>query len=266
MSKREIGNEYRVGAMSFLARAGYASTRQIALAVWKGCDMSSRKMASRTLRWLRGKGYIVTKREGGSVNGEQLSALTAAGAAWIAENGEPLPGGKAHARDWLRHAHPHRTACNSVYAGICGDLRERVSWSELEVRAKIAPLHQFAYTFEGVQTVKIPDLVAIHVHGGYQWIEVENAWRSETDLKKMVACLRAMFYDSRQTRFACAHFVITAPGAKTIGERLRRAMTHGPDSGWPRQIKELDARILAERIKVSTLDRETLELTRVFPA
>ena len=60
---------------------------------------------------------------------------------------------------------------------------------------------------------------------------------------------------------ACVHFVITAPGAKSIGTRLRKALTHGPDSGWPRQVRELDARILSAHIKVSVLDPETLTLT-----
>lgn len=263
MNKREQGHEYRVQTMIFLARTGYGSTRQVARAVWRGGDMSSRKMASRTLRWLLEQGYIVTKRDGGSVNGEQLSAVTSVGAAWIAEHGEPLPGGKAHARDWLRHAHAHRTACNSVYAAKCGMLdEERLIWSELEVRAKIAPIHQFAYTFDEKKTVKIPDLLAKLANGGYEWIEVENNWRSETDLKKMIACMRAMFWGA-QTRFSHVHFVITAPGAKSIGQRLRRAMTHDLHSGEARQIKELDARILREHLKVSTLDPETLELKRV---
>lgn len=99
MSKRTRGNAYRVNTLRLLARVGYASTRQVARAVWWRCDESTRKMAGRTLRWLLEHGLIVTKRDGDSINGEQLAAVTAAGAAWLAENGDPLPYGKAHARD-----------------------------------------------------------------------------------------------------------------------------------------------------------------------
>lgn len=264
MNKQRQGQIYRVNTMRLLARLGYASTRQIARSVWSGCDESSRKMAGRTVTWLLERGLVVVKREGGTVNGERLAAVTAAGATWLAEHGEPLPGGKAHARDWLRHAHAHRSACNSVYASRCGLLSDdRMVWSELEIRARIAPVHQFSYTFENSTTVKIPDVLARHADGRYEWIEVENTWRSASDFTKLVEFLRAMFYNVQQTRFACVHLVVTSPGAKTIGARLRKRMTHGLDSGEPRQIKEADARILSSHLKVSALDPDTLELMPV---
>ncbi len=261
MNKRTQGHIYRAQTLRLLAHLGYASTRQVTKAVWRECDESSRKMAGRTLRWLLEHGFIVTRRDNDSINGEQLAAVTAAGATWLAEHDEPLPCGKAHARDWLRHAHSHRTACNSVYAAMCRLISDPGVWSELEVRSKLSPLHEFAYRSEEGATVKIPDLVAENADQKLIWVEVENTWRSEKDLEKMVACLRAMF--RKPDRIACVHFVITAPGAKTIGARLRRALTHGPKSGSPRQIKELDARIISERIKVSQLDPETLTLDTV---
>ncbi len=261
MSKRTRGHAYRVNTLKLLGRVGYASTRQVARAVWWRCDESTRKMAGRTLRWLLEHGYIVTKRDGNNINGEQLSAVTAAGAAWLAENGDPLPYGKAHARDWLRHAHSHRTACNSVYAAMCGLFPDTVAWSELEVRAGLAPVCKLEYTLDGVDTVKVPDLVADHANG-LEWVEVENTWRSDKDLAKMVESMRAMFRGNGKG-ISCVHFVITSPGAKTIGQRLRKALTHGMDSGWPRQVKELDARILSQHIKVSALDPETLTLTPI---
>lgn len=260
MSKRTQGHKYRVNTMRLLARLGYASTRQVAKGVWWRCDESTRKMAGRTLRWLLERGYIVTKRADDSVNGEQLSAVTAAGAAWLAEMGEPLPGGKAHARDWLRHAHNHRTACNSVYVAMCGLFPDTAAYSELEVRAGLAPVCEIAYTLDGRDTVKIPDLVADHANGR-QWVEVENNWRNDKDLAKMIESMRVMFRSDKG--ISHVHFVITAPGAKTIGARLRKALTHDLSSGWPRQVKELDARILASHLKVSTLDADTLELTTV---
>lgn len=265
MNKQKRGQIYRVHTMRLLARLGYASTRQIARAVWGVCDESSKKMAGRAVTWLLERGLVVVKREGGTVNGERLAAVTAAGARWLAEHGEPLPGGKAHARDWLRHAHSHRSACNSVYAARCGlvDDDDRVVWSEVEIRAKTAPVSQFSYRFENSETVKIPDLLARLTDGRYEWMEVENTWRSATDFTKLVEFLRAMFYNAKQTRFACVHLVVTAPGAKNIGARLRKRLTHDLHSGEPRQIKETDARILASHLKVSQLDHETLELSRV---
>ena len=259
MNKREQGALYRVLALRALAHLGYATTRQVAKIVWRQCDGSTRKMAGRTLRWLHERGYIVTKRDGSSVNGEQLAAVTAAGAAWLAKNGDPLPFGKAHARDWLRHAHSHRTACNSVYAAAAGPLADRCAWSELEIRAGLAPLRQLAYGHEGIVQGKVPD-VLLQLTTGLAWVEVENSWRSDKDLAKMVASMRSMFVDER---IAQVYFVITAPGAKNIGTRLRSAFTHNAESGWPRQVKELDSKILQGFIKVFTLNSDTLELLSV---
>lgn len=259
MNKREQGMHYRVQMLRALARLGYATTRQLAKIVWGRCDGSTRKMAGRTLRWLLDSGYIVTRRDADSVNGEQLAAVTIAGATWLARNGDPLPYGKAHARDWLRHAHSHRTACNSVYAAATGLYPNRCAWSELEIRAGLAPLGQLEYSFDGAVLGKIPD-VLLELPAGLAWVEVENSYRSDKDVAKVLASMRAMVIDKRVTE---VHFIITAPGAKSIGTRLRKALTHGPDSGWPRQVKELDARILAQYVKVSTLNSETLELSPV---
>lgn len=266
MNKREQGLQYRVLVLMALARLGYATTRQLAKVVWWRCDESTRKMCGRTLRWLLRHGFIVTKRDGDSVNCEMLAAVTAAGATWLAEHGDPLPGGKAHARDWLRHAHSHRTACNSVYAA-CGHLfPDTCAWSELEIRAGMSPITQLPYYLEDSATGnlemlnKIPDVLVELADGRLAWVEVENSWRSDKDLAKVVASMRAMAADKR---IAEVRFVITAPGAKTIGTRLRKALTHGPDSAWPRQRRELDARLLAQYVKVYSLNDDTLEVSPV---
>lgn len=259
MNTKKQGQSYRSETLRFLARVGYASTRQIAAAVWGRCTPSARKMAGRTLRALLASGFIVTRRDADSVNGEMLAAVTAAGANALAEIGEPLPYGKAHARDWLRHAHSHRTACNSVFAAAASTFPGADAWSELEIRAGNAPIAQLEYGFDGVRQGKIPDVLLEHA-AGFAWVEVENSWRSEKDLAKAVASMRAMTADKRITAI---YFVITAPGAKTIGARLRKALTHAPDSGWPRQVKEADARILAQYLRVFALDSDTLELSPV---
>lgn len=219
-------------------------------------------MAERTLRSLRDDGYIVSCREGNSIHGEQLSALNRKGAELLSTIAVELPGGKHHARDWLRHAHKHRTACNSVFAAMYSRAESLAGslWSELEVRARLAPLNAFKYGHEGVVQDKIPDLIS-RCSDGLEWIEVENAYRSDGDLQKVVAFMRGLFHPDASAGVARVHFIITSNGANSIGARLRKAMTHDAHSAWPRQIKERDTDILAKRIRVSMLDADTLTLT-----
>lgn len=259
MNKRELGAAYRMHVIQLLSVMGYASTRQLAKGVWGRCDLSTRKMVGRTLRWLLAQRWIVAKRDGAGINKvnyELLYALTAAGAEVARQHGNPLVADKVHARDYLRHAHDHRTACNSVYVAWPSD----EIYSELQVRTGDCPLPSFAYRFDGQELHKIPDLVAEGER--LTWIEVENSWRSDKDLSKVVACLRAMFSDER-TSIDCMHFVVTAEGAKTIGKRLQKKLTHGPESGWSAPVRALDARILEKHLKVSVLDSEMLTLQEI---
>ena len=256
MNKRELGAQYRIKILCLLAVLGYATTRQLAKATWNRCDESTKKMAGRTLRWLQRNRLIVSKRDGegvNKVNNELLFALTALGAEEARRNGSKLVADKVHARDYLRHAHGHRTACNSVYAAV-----QAPAWSELQIRAGAGPFGQFKYRLEGQGVAKIPDLV-VAVGDRYVWIEVENSWRSDKDLTKVVECMREMF-TRVPDRISCMHFVVTVEGAKTIGKRLRQKLTHGPESGWSAPVRQLDARILAEHLKVSMLDPEALTL------
>lgn len=260
-SKQQIGREYRVKALRFLARVGYATTRQIAMAIFGTCDVSTRKMTGRTIRSLLALGYLVKKRNGDTVTGEMMLALNRAGVAALSELIE-LPDGRAHARDWIRHAHKHRTACNSVFAVITRGLDEDVGWSELEIRAGVAPAELSTFNYrdeEGNNLQKIPDLL-LHGVSAPIWVEVENAWRGTRDFHKLVLFLRRIFGQPIPL-VEKVWFVVSAPGAKTIGKRLCAALTHRPDSGYPRQIRELDAHILAKRITVLQLDAEQLKLT-----
>lgn len=262
-SKQQIGREYRAKTLKFLAHVGYATTRQIAMAVLGSCDMSGRKMAGRTIRSLFALGYLARKRDGDSVAGEMMLALNRAGVAALAELVE-MPSGRAHARDWLRHAHKHRTACNSVYAAVTRGLDEDIGWSELEIRAGSAPAKLSAFSYsddDGINLQKIPDLL-LHGFAGPIWVEVENGWRGARDMQKLVWFLRSIF-EHPAPLIDKVWFVVTASGAKTIGKRLHAALTHGPESGYPRQIRELDARILSERLAIFQLDADLLELTRL---
>lgn len=269
-SKQEQGHHYRVQTLRLLARLGYASTRQVARAVWGACTLSTRKMASRTIRWLFAAGYVVSRRDRDSVNGERLIALSAAGAEKLAEWGTPLMGGKAHARDWLRHAHAHRTACNAVFSATAGerDSLDDVGWSELEIRNGTAPaeLSSFPFTADGQDLQKIPDLLLKRIDGvaAPVWVEVENTWRSAKDLQKAVSFMRAMFRQPAPPA-SLILFVITAPGASSIGRRLAAALGPGDPhtDGRSRPLRELDAHILAKRISVLELDQGTLTFRRV---
>lgn len=259
MNKRETGALYRIETLKLLARLGYASTRQIARGVMGSCDESKRKMIGRTMRWLQDQGMVVAKRDGKGiikVNYELLYALTAYGVDQLKAHGTDLVGGKLHARDYLRHAHDHRTACNSVYVA----LRPQQKWSELEVRNGTSPLTHLEFIFDDQEHSKIPDLVAQFTGQGYIWIEVENAWRSDKDLTKMIACMRSMFDLNRGIDRVV--FVSTVTGAKTIGKRLRQKLTHGPESGWSAPVRALDAQIL-KHIEVYELDPTTLTLQRM---
>ncbi|MGE8451231.1 MAG: replication-relaxation family protein [Pseudomonadales bacterium] len=258
MNKRNLGAAYRANTLLLLAAVGYASTRQVARSVWGRCDESSRRMASRLLRRLHEQRYVVRRREDDGIamaNQELLFALTQSGADEVRRLGSSLVAAKVHARDYLRHAHSHRTACNGVYVAWPNPS----IWSELEVRVGEAPVTEFSYQMDGEKLGKIPDLIAADGRG-YEWIEVENSWRSEKDLVKVVECMREMFSHSSDPHITRMHFIVTVLSAKTIGQRLKKRLTHGPDSGWPRQVKELDARILSQHLRVSEFDSETLEL------
>lgn len=259
MNKREIGRANRELIFELLAQVGYATTRQVAQYVWSRCDNSTRKMAGRMLRRLLADGHIVAKRDNDDINAEQLVALTKKGALEASGLNAHLPDGKVHARDYLRHAHRHRTACNSVFVALPVDW---IVHSELYVRAKKAPIPSFEYHFEDAAVRKIPDLVAEHPDNTIEWFEVENTWRSDVDLAKAVAFMRTLFSQPGQ-EVDRVHFVITDKRATSIGQRLRARLTHGPESGWPRQVKELDARILAKHIRVSLLDSDSLTLRPV---
>lgn len=268
-TKREIGFAYRVNALRVLSRLGYATTRQLARLILGGCDANQRKMVGRTLRWLSDNRYIVLRRNNDSINGEQLSALTTAGARWLLQHQEVLPGRKAHGRDWLRHAHSHRTACNSVFAAF-GALAQEDTFSELEVREDRCPISKFKFMLDNAEYLKIPDLVRkIETDedvDAYEWIEVENSWRNDKDLLKMVNCMRAMFYN--RNKIFRVRFVVTSPAARSIQKRITKLMTHKADSGFSRIIRELDARILRDHLVFSELDHEnlTLESLNLSPA
>lgn len=143
-------------------------------------------------------------------------------------------------------------------------LDEDLGWTELEIRAGVAPAHLSAYEFrddDGNLQQKIPDLL-LHGTTGPIWCEIENSWRGARDFRKLIAFLRHMF-DTPSPAVEQVWFITTAPVAKTIGKRLHAALVHDADSGYPRQVRELDARILRSYVAVFRLDPDLLQLARV---
>lgn len=260
LSNQARGARYRQHTLELLGRLGYGSARQIARGVWGELTPSTRKMASRLLGRLRNERLVVSKRDGDCVNGELLYALTKTG---VAKLTYPLPLRRGHARDWLRHAHAHRTVSNSVFVAgnpVMSSADDNLGLTELEIRSGELPpeLSRFEYQVDGQRQVKIPDVVFDHPQR--IWVEVENAWRSSKDLNKLVQFLRALFWHGPKD-FDEVWLVVTTSGAKTIGQRLLNALSHDdPLDGWPRQVKELDARLLESHVKVWVLDPATLTL------
>lgn len=209
------------------------------------------------MSWLAKNKLVVSRREGAGiidVNTEMLFGLNAAGVQAARDLGIEPPGGKLHARDYLRHAHSHRTACNSVFSNLAA--RGIECWSELEIQNEQAPLkrHEF-WSDDGERLGKIPDLLARRPDsGGLVWIEVENAWRSGKDLQKMVDAMRSLFEKEIVESF---NFFVTNPSGKRIKQRLMQKLTHGPESGWAAPTRLLDERI-KRHIAVAAVDPETL--------
>ena len=260
LSNQARSLRYRQHTLELLGRLGYGSARQIAKGVWGQLTPSTRKMASRLLGRLRNERLVVSKRDGDSVNGEQLFALTKAGVAKLVY---PLPLRRGHARDWLRHAHAHRTMANTVFVAgnpTMNSADDNQGLTELEIRSGEMPpeFTRFEYYVDEQRQVKIPDVVFNHAQR--VWVEVENAWRSSKDLTKLVQFLRALFWLGSK-EFDEVWLVVSAASARTIGQRLHKALSHtDPLDGWPRQVKELDARLLESHVKVWVLVTDTLTL------
>lgn len=265
-SKQQIGHDDRVATMTLLTRLGYASTRQVAMGTYGACTASTRCMASRMLRDLLGRGLLVEKRDGDTINGERLVALSRAGVNALAQTA-PLPAGRKHGRDWLRHAHSHRTASNSVFVAHAGlqSTNFHHGRTELEIQCGQAPdqLVPFHFRNDGELHQKIPDLLLSGAPGtAPTWVEVENSWRSARDFRKLLGFLRSVFgMPAPPVRKVL--FVSTSAASRSIGERLRAAMSHEHGSGYSRLVQERDRRILDGHIEVMRLDADLMTLCPV---
>jgi hypothetical protein len=258
---RALATEHREATLLFIARVGYATVRQVARAVWGKADKSARMCAGRSLRWLSERNLLTRKRDGDTASCEYLYALTRAGVTTLNGLDVSLPGGKAHGRDWLRYAHSHRNACNDVFASLyaSAELKEAKMkvYSELEIRAGTAPVCNLEYkSADGSRFSKIPDLLMVGPRDRVTWIEVENAYRNDRDLQKVLSMMRAeaLTEKPRVNQFV---FYITAKGAVRIGERLKNALKPEPGAALG-SIAAADTRILREMLFVFAIDRDTL--------
>lgn len=272
-STRDIALENQKMTLRLLARLGYATPRQIALGVWRDVTPSTRKMANRTINALLAQKVIVEKRD--DVNSERLVALTKAGVQRLKTVADlSLARDKPHARDWLRHAHAHRTAANSVFVAGSVFVEDWEGETELEIRLgdaeKMPAAHcKYKSSLENIEEHKIADTVLYqydieHDKDINVWVEVEQSSRGQRDFAKCIDWLRAM-YSKPEPNADEVWFVITAPGANRIGERLKKALTPGGfvEDARPKHAKDLDQDILKKRVKVFKLDADTLNLTAV---
>lgn len=263
ISKMQKGLAYRQQALELLARLGYATTRQLALGVHGSTTLSKRKMMGRTTRWLEALGLVVSKKQTifglSSVNAETIYALTSSGASLARSMGSPLVANKAHGRDYLRHEHAHRTVCNSVFCALPGRV-----YSELEVRSNEAPLCWISVApTEGSAFKKIPDLIATADDNGLIWVEVENRYRSTTDLEKMISALQEMYSSRRRYNLSYALFVITDKSAKNIGARIKEKLLHAQETGISSAQRMFDKELLENFVRVIELEPDTLWLRPV---
>ncbi|WP_297575968.1 hypothetical protein [uncultured Deefgea sp.] len=238
LNKQQQGEINRLRVLLYISRVGYASLKQIARAIWQRTDASALVMTGRTLKWLTEEKYIVTRRD--TIKSELLVTLTKKSVRWLAERDFTLPDHWKHARDWLRHAHAHRTACNSVYACLySGDFSQPGVWSELEIGARVSPIFQQTYekqenafVLKEIHT-KIPDVIAESATG-FEWIEVENCSRSEADFEKLIMAMRAMrFANDRQ--ISNVHCIIASTAAERFSTRLKAYLVDGLGAFSPAQ-------------------------------
>lgn len=269
MDKKALGKENREITLKLISILGYATTRQIAKTLRENeLSHSSLNSATRMLRIMRDEKLILTERLGDLINNEQIAGLADKGARYL---NEEFGDNRTNTRDYMRHQHAHRTACNSVFcaypntrleviAALNG--RDRTVWSELEIRQGTAPICKFDFTYDGEKMQKIPDLLwlgekdtAEGVQETLVWVEVENNWRSEKDLNKLVWAMQVM-----STKPVYFEFVITKSVAHSIKERLRVKLLHTKETGVPRQQMMRDDEIW-KKLTFKELNHETLALT-----
>lgn len=226
--QRLIGAKRRLEVLYFLARAGYATTRQLAFYCTGSASKNKTNMLNRTLSRMLADRLIHERVD--RLQTERFVALTATGAHLAVKKIPALKGEVPSVCDNLRHVNSHRTAANGIlayYLRKYPSAAGHVVRSEIEIAANRA-LGQMQYWSgpDNRSLDKVADGI-IKVSRNNQWhsywLEVENSYRSPRDLQRLVAFCR-QWYRNRFQPFGTLVLIITDDCAKTVGERLFKAL------------------------------------------
>jgi hypothetical protein len=165
-----------------LHRFGWLKTRQIAALVWpKSADGGGYSMAQRTLRRLKLAHKVIPKL---APDGATIYALGRGGAKLLHDY-EGLEHAKT-TRDCMRSlpTYDHRALANDI--AITWINKGNTTWTEHEIQAGRAPVK--------VLRGKIPDVlldwseqtIAADGEVVLAWVEVENSWKSNRDMDKLL--------------------------------------------------------------------------------
>lgn len=180
---RQIAASNETAILIYLHRFGWLKTRQIAALVWpESAEGGGYSMAQRTLRRLKLARKVIAKI---APDGATIYALGRGGAQLLRETTE-IEDAKT-TRDCMRSlpAYDHRALANDL--AIAWIAQGKTAWTEHEVQTGRAPVK--------VHRGKIPDLlldwsektVAADDEVVLAWVEVENTWKSNRELDKMLA-------------------------------------------------------------------------------
>lgn len=226
--QRLIGAQRRLDVLYFLARAGYATTRQLAYYCTGSASKNKTNMLNRTLSRMLADKLIHERID--RLQTERFVALTTAGARLATEQIPALGGITPSVRDNLRHVNAHRTAANGIlayYLKKYPPVDGHIVRSELEIAANRA-LGQMQYWSgpDNRSLDKVADgIIKVSRNGGWNtfWLEIENSYRSPRDLQRLVAFCR-QWYRYRFQPFDMLVLVVTSDCAKTVGDRLVNAL------------------------------------------
>lgn len=258
-----IGMQRKFDVLYFLARIGYATTRQLAY-FCMGSTSTKTNMVNRTLAKMRGEKLIRERFD--RLGTERYVALTAAGARLAADKIPLLKNVVPKAHDNLRHVNSHRTACNGVlayYLRKYPPTARHECLSELEIASDKSIARMSYWSQTDTKTLnKTADCELKILRDGRwhtHWVEVENCSRSPRDLKRLVAFCR-QWYRSRYNNFDQQTFVVADDSARAIGRRLTKALNDAGenDDELRRHIPGILDRV--QILKLNTASNELLPL------
>jgi hypothetical protein len=188
LDTRQIAASNETAILIYLYRFGWLKTRQIAALVWpESAEGGGYSMAQRTLRRLKLARKVIAQI---APDGATIYALGRGGAQLLRETTEIVEAKTT--RDCMRYlsAYDHRALANDL--AISWIAQGKTAWTEHEVQTGRAPIR--------VLRGKIPDLlldwsektVAADDEVVLAWVEVENAWKSNREMDKMIGFFCAL--------------------------------------------------------------------------